>query len=258
MKIIGLIPTRLNSSRLPNKALLNIQGLPLIVHVLKRAMLSKLLDEVYVCTDSKEIAQVVEQHGGKKKITKNTHVNGTERIAEAAQTLDADFYVDIQGDEPLINPHDIDAVIEAHIKNPDWEILLPSQPITATSSPNIVKLVHSVNMRVMYLSRSLIPFNFRVGSEQYLKHLSIISFKPHALEKFSKLKQTQLEQIEDIELLRALEHNFYIGTIILKGNSFSIDVKDDYLRAEIQMKDDPIFKLYSPNVKEIYEINQQF
>ena len=107
MRVIGLIPSRFGSTRLPGKALLMIDGLPLVVHTMKRAQLAESLDEVYVCTDSEKIADVVVKHGGKYIITRTDHINGTERIAEAAENLKADFFVDVQGDEPLLNPNHI-------------------------------------------------------------------------------------------------------------------------------------------------------
>ena len=115
-KIIGLIPVRLNSKRLKQKALLNIQGLPMIVHTLKRALMAKKLNDVFVCTDSHKIKEVVEKHNGKCLLTKENHRNGTERIAEVAKKIKAKYYVDIQGDEPLINPKHIDKLIDYHKK----------------------------------------------------------------------------------------------------------------------------------------------
>ena len=115
MRVVGVIPSRLKSTRLPNKALLMIDSLPLIVHTMKRAKLAKSLDEVYVCTDSEEIADVVHSHGGKSIITKSEHTNGTERIAEAAESLKADLFVNIQGDEPLVDPNHIECVIAEHV-----------------------------------------------------------------------------------------------------------------------------------------------
>jgi 3-deoxy-manno-octulosonate cytidylyltransferase (CMP-KDO synthetase) len=244
MKIIGLIPCRLRSARLPSKALLLIDGLPVIVHTMKRAQLAKSLDEVFVCTDSEEIASVVRSHGGKAIMTRPEHTNGTERIAEAAQSLEADFFVDVQGDEPLADPKHIDQVVAEHTRRPEWDILLPSMPITHPENPHVVKIVHDCNYRVMFVSRSVIPQPFRSRPSYFLKHLSIISFKPDALQKFSSLAPSPLELSESIELLRALENGMVIGTILLEGDSFSVDVKEDYARAKELMMTDEIRKLY--------------
>jgi len=244
MRIIGLIPTRLNSTRLPSKALLQIDGLPLIVHTLKRSQMAKSLVDVYVCTDSDEIEQVVLDHGGKIIRTRSDHMNGTERIAEAAKELEADYFVDIQGDEPLILPDHIDAVVEEHIRRPEWDILLPSLPIDHSESLHVVKVVHDLSMRVLFLSRSVIPQPFRHRPDYYLKHLSIISFRPDALQRFASLPPGNLEAIEGVELLRAIENNLVIGTILLNGSSLSVDVEEDYIRVKGLMLKDEIRKRY--------------
>ena len=239
MHVIGLIPSRLNSTRLPCKALLMIDGLPLVVHTMKRAQLAEVLDEVYVCTDSEKIGRTVEQHGGKFIMTNSDHINGTERIAEAASNMKADYIVDIQGDEPLINPKHIDTVVREHSKHPDWDILIPSLPITKPESPHIVKVVHDSKFRITYLSRAVIPQPFRHRPNYYLKHLSIISFKPRALKKFASFPIGSLEKAEGIELLRALENGLALGTVVFEGSSFSVDVEEDYIKAkEIILKDE--------------------
>jgi len=244
MKTIGLIPSRLNSTRLPSKALLPIDGLPLIVHTLKRSALAKSLNEIYVCTDSPAIAKVVEEHGGKVLMTGSHHVNGAERIAEAMKGLTADYFIDIQGDEPLIDPEHIDAVAFEHQKHPEWDILVPSLPISQPESPHLVKIVHDVNKRIMFMSRAVIPQAFRHRPPFYLKHLSIVSFTSHALAQFSTLPPAPLETFESIELLRALENGMAIGTMLLNGASFSVDVQDDYARVLVQMAHDSIRKRY--------------
>ncbi len=244
MRAIGLIPSRLKSTRLPSKALLLIDGIPVIIHTLKRAQLSKSLTDVYVCTDSEEISDAVRSCGGKVIMTEENHQNGTERIAEAAKELDADIFVDIQGDEPLVNPAHIDAVIAEHIRRPELDILVPSLPITHPENQHIVKIVHDKNLKVVFMSRSVIPNPFRIRPSYFLKHLSVISFKPEALKQFSSLKPGELEKAESIELLRALENNMVVGTMILEGDSFSIDIKEDYTRAKEMMKTDTIRNLY--------------
>lgn len=246
MKAIGLIPSRLNSSRLPSKALLPLDGLPLVVHTFKRSELAKSLSDVYVCTDSEQIAEAVVKHGGKVIMTRSDHLNGTERIAEAANSLDTDaeFIVDIQGDEPLINPDHVDAVVREHVQNPSWDILVPSLPITHPESPHIVKIVHDDNRRIVFMSRSVIPQPFRHRPDYYLKHLSIISFRPAALQRFAELSPSSMEITEGVELLRAIERGMVLGTTLLDGNSFSVDVAEDYVNAKIAMSGDRVRKLY--------------
>jgi len=232
MSVIGLIPSRYGSTRLPAKALLEIDGLPLIVHTYKRAKLAKSLDDVIVCADDEKIVQAVEKHGGKAVLTASHHLTGTDRIAEVAASLNATFYIDIQGDEPLISPYNIDKVVEFHKERSEFDIILPTLAIDLPHSPHIVKVVHDNKSRVMYLSRAAIPFSFSSNNQKFLKHLSIISFTPESLQNFARLPQGEIESIEGVELLRALENGMSIGTLSLEGDSFSVDVPDDYERAK--------------------------
>tara|TARA_B100001287_G_scaffold270416_1_gene269172 strand:+ start:97 stop:840 length:744 start_codon:yes stop_codon:yes gene_type:complete len=246
MKVIGLIPTRLNSTRLPQKALLKINNIPLVVHTYKRAKLSKKLNDVYICCDDKKIKDIAEKFGAKVIMTSKNHNNGTERINEAYKKLKKkyDFIVDIQGDEPLVSPYHIDDVVNYHIKNKKADIILPTLEIKPTINTNIIKVIINKKNEVMYLSRADLPLSFKKNKNKVLKHLSIISFLPKSLEKFSISKKTYLESIEDIELLRALELGMKIKSIKLKGDSFSVDVYDDYKKADLRMSKDKFFKIY--------------
>ncbi len=246
-KIIGLIPTRLNSSRLPNKALLELNNIPLVIHTYKRAKLSKKLDDVIICCDDRKILNVAKKFKAKAILTSKHHVNGTERIAEAFKKVNKkyDLVVDIQGDEPLISPFHIDKVIDEHIKNfSKADIILPTLLTSKKNNTNLVKVVCDKNNYVLYLSRANIPFEFKTNTKKVKKHLSIISFKPKALESFAKSKKTTLESIEDIELLRALELGMKIKTLSLKGDSFSVDVHKDFIKASKFLSSDKYLKLY--------------
>ena len=246
MKVIGLIPTRLNSTRLPQKALLKINNIPLVVHTYKRAKLSKRLNDVYICCDDKKIKDIAEKFGAKVIMTSKNHSNGTERINEAYKKLKKkyDLIVDIQGDEPLVSPYHIDEVVNYHIKNKNTDIILPTLEARPTINTNIIKVIINKKNEVMYLSRADLPLSFKKSKNKILKHLSIISFLPKSLEKFSISKKTYLESIEDIELLRALELGMKIKSIKLKGDSFSVDVYDDYKKADLKMSKDKFFNIY--------------
>ena len=198
MKVLGLIPTRLGSTRLPSKPLLEINNIPLIIHTYKRAKMAKLLDEVIICCDDKKIIKVADKFNSKSMLTSKKSKNGTERIYEAYKKLNKkyDLIIDIQGDN------------------------------------------------VLFLSRSKLPLEFRSNNKFYKKHLSIISFKPDALKKFNTFKKTPLEKSEDVELLRALEIGLKIKTVVLKGDSFSVDVFDDYKKAKEKFKKDKFLKKY--------------
>ena len=230
-KIVGLIPVRLNSSRLFRKAILEIDKIPMVVHTYKRAKLSKKLDDVYICTDSSKIISIAKKYNCNFIKTGKANT-GTDRISIASNKLKKkyDLYIDIQGDEPLIDPKHIDKVINWHKKNLNFDIVVPSLKSKNVDTPHIVKIVKS-KKKVLYFSRSLVPNSFKKKDFFYYKHLSVISFKPEALKKFKKLKTGFLENIEGIELMRALENDMLIGTFNLDGSSFSVDTRDDFLKA---------------------------
>ena len=243
--ILGLIPSRLNSTRLKEKPLLMIDGLPIIVHTFKRAQLSKKLDEVIVCCDDKKIIDVVENNGGKAILTSKKHKNGTERIYEVAKKLKAKLIVDIQGDGPLVEAGDIDKVIDFHQKNKHFDIVAPSMLAKKNvQSRNLVKMVFSDNGKIIYFSRAKVPFDYKEKNIKYYKDLSIVSFLPHALKKYTQMKMGKIERIEGIELIRALENNLNLGTFVIKGTSFSVDVNQDLIKAIDVMPKNLVRKLY--------------
>lgn len=247
MKVLGLIPTRLGSTRLPSKPLLEINGLPLIIHTYKRAKLSKKFDDIIICCDDKKILTVAKKFKAKCVLTSKHHHNGTERITEVLvkQKIFYDLIVDIQGDEPLISPDHIDKVIDFHKKNTTTDIILPTLKIKLADNQNLIKVVTDNKKNVLYLSRAKIPLEFKKKNSFYKKHLSIISFKRDALIKYSSAKKSNLEKIEDIELLRALEIGLKIKTVDLIGDSFSVDVMEDFIKAKEKFKTDKILKKYS-------------
>lgn len=244
--VIVLIPTRLNSRRLPAKALLPINKMPLVIHVYKRAKLSKKVDDVIICCDDNKILKVAKSFGAKAMLTSKHHKNGTDRICEAYKKIGKKYEIvlDVQGDEPLISPIHIDQVIDYHRKNLNADIILPNLQIDAVNNTNIVKLVTNKSNEVLYISRANIPYEFRNKIKKIKKHLSIVSFKPESLFKFGKAKRSDAEKVEDIELLRALDIGLKIKTINLKGDSFSVDVFEDYNKAQVQISKDRYFKFY--------------
>jgi len=243
-KIIGLIPARMESSRLPNKPLLKILGHSMIVHVAKRAKLSKILNDVVVCTDSIEIAHECFTHNIKCCLTGNYHNNGTERIAEAARIMNLkndDYIIDIQGDEPLINPETIDNLARQFIKS-KFDLMLPYILLKERDNKNIVKIIES-NKKIIYMSRADIPLNF--STDVLLKkHLSVIAFTNKSLQLYSKNPKSNLEKIESIELLRAIELGMSIGTFEEKKETFSVDVKEDYEKSIRAMREDDLYPKY--------------
>ena len=249
MKTLGLIPSRLASTRLKNKPLLKIKDMPIVIHTYKRALMSKKLDDLFICCDDIKIKKICEHYGAKSILTSKKHTNGTERIGEGYKKLKKkyDLIVDIQGDEPLINPSHIDQVIDFHSKNKNTDIILPTLKSNNYAGKHVVNVLKTEKNDVIYLSRGNLPFQFKTKNSLYYKHLSIISFTPSSLKKFCESKQTFLEKIEGIELLRAIELNMKIKTLLLKGDSFSVDVKKDFIKAKKFILKDNISKKYLKN-----------
>ena len=243
--VIGLIPSRLGSKRLPGKALAKIADIPVIVHVAKRAELSKLLEKVIVCTDSEEIANTCSDYDIEATLTSSNFRNGTERIASVIENYNYEYVLDIQGDEPLVNPDHIDIVAEGISKNLKKEdIIIPTLEVPYSVPETIVRVQTSLSGRIMTLTRASLPHRYSVPIPTVQKHLSVIGFTKKALIKYSQLEQTLNEQSEDIELLRALENDMSLYALPLEGNSFSIDVQDDLIKARVAMKTDKFFGKY--------------
>ena len=250
MKKYILIPARLESARLPEKALKKIHELPIIIHVALRAKLCKNVDDVIVCTDSPEICWECEKYNIKVCITRSEHKNGTERISEAVNIInfnDEDLVVDLQGDEVFAKPKDIEKVFN-EIEQSEFDCVVPFQKLYEMNNPNRVKIIESDN-RILSMTRSDSPFFFGKNKIFLKKHLSIIGFKAKLLKFFKKLRQKNLEKIEKIELLRLLENNIPIGTFEMKGSSLAVDTLDDYHKSIRMMEDDIIYRKFIKNFK---------
>jgi len=226
-KAIAILPARLESSRLPRKALKDICGLPMIVHVFKRCLLSKKLDEVYVATDSFEIKEVVEKYGGKVIMTSSKHETGTDRIAEAALELDAEIIVNIQGDEALVNPKYIDRVTNELIENPDINVGILVNSFSTKDSPSDIKVVLNKNNDVMYLSRSDIPSGSRLNNPPMLKAYHIVPFRKKFLLEYAQMDRGSLEKIEFNEYVRILENGERIRAVCVESDAVSVDTPED-------------------------------
>ena len=244
MKIISFIFARGGSKGIKNKNLLKFKKTSLLGNSIIHSKKSHYIERTFVSTDSEKIAEVVHKHGGESLMTSKDHKNGTERIAEVSGKFKCELVVDIQGDEPLVSPKDIDAVIDFHKKNKHFDAVVPCVVTDNPESRHVIKVIKTKKNKILYFSRSKIPFVYTSPPNFYLKDLSIISFKPEKLKEFSKLKQSELEITEGIELLRALENDFNLGTLLLEGKPFSVDVNEDLMKAIDIMPNDPIRKLY--------------
>ncbi len=230
--------------RLPRKALVEISGLPLIVHVAARSRMASSLDKVYVCTDSGLIADVCIKYGIDVILTKSRHLNGTERISEAAEILeldDTDIVIDIQGDEPLMKPTMINNMADYMIRT-HHGVAVPYINMSDVNSPSRVKVIEA-DGRVIYFTRADAPYGVD-GNVVLKKHLSVIGFRVCALRHFVSLAPGKLERIEGIELLRLIESGVFVGTYEEFGETLSVDTPEDLDRVKILMCSDDLRGAY--------------
>ena len=240
----ALIPVRLESARLPGKALLDICGLPMVVHVYRRCLLADRLDDVVVATDSEEIRSVVEAHGGSAVMTRSDHANGTERIAEAAESLESEIVVNVFGDEALVMPDSIDAVVAALHDDASVNVGILVNPFTRRNSPGDIKVVLDDRGDVMYLSRSDIPSNARTADAPMLKAYHIVPFRREVLLEYATWPAGRLETVEFHEHLRSLERGHSIRAVEVESSAVSVDTLDDLEYVRRLMVSDPVFEQY--------------
>jgi 3-deoxy-manno-octulosonate cytidylyltransferase (CMP-KDO synthetase) len=240
MKVVGMIPARLESSRLPEKALIDIGGLPMVVHTFKRATFAANLDEVYVATDSDRIRQVVEEHGGNVLMTAKHHKTGSDRLAEACRTVECDIVVNIQGDEPLVRPDHIDAIVEPLIKDPSLLISVGVTPYTKKNSTSDIKAVLDLEGNIMYCSRTDLPSDARTPVDRMLKMSFIVPFRKHFLLQYASWEPTPLERIEYNEYLRVLEHGVKLRGVFVDDAKISVDTREDLAEVRDLMEKDTL------------------
>lgn len=245
IKTVAMIPARLESTRLPGKALKDICGLPAIVHTYKRSLLAKRLDQVFVVTDSPAIRDAVLLHGGKVIMT-GPHRNGSERIAEAIKQVDCDIVVNIQGDEVLVDPDHIDAIIEPMIQDKTIAFCLGVTPFNKIGSPSDFKAVTDLKGNLLYCSRSDIPYRLNLNNchGKFLKVVFVVVFRKDSLRRFITWQPTPLEQAEPNEFLRILEHGEQIHTVRVEHAHISLDTEDDLQEIRILMQQDPLRHRY--------------
>lgn len=224
MKIVGIIPARKNSTRLPNKVLLDINGKPMIQHVYENLIKAK-LESVIVACDDEDVFRTVLSFGGKAIITAKDHINGTSRIAEVARNIDADYIINVQGDEPLIKAcmiNDLISAIDQNVK----VITLKQKLDNDIDNPNIVKVITDYNDNAIYFSRSRIPFN-RNNDVQYYKHIGVYCYDREFLFDYINMIPTKLEEAESLEQLRIIENGYVIKVIESDYSSIGVDTLQD-------------------------------
>lgn len=240
MRTIGIIPARYASTRFPAKALALIAGKPLVQHVVERCNVAKSLAEVVVATDDERIAEVCRKFCA-VEMTKPEHPSGTDRIAEAASKRDCDAVVNIQGDEPLIDPKVIDVVAELLRENEMSTAAAPLRKVEEYDNPNVNKVVVSASGRALYFSRRTIPYVRDAASRSieeqlaafpFLKHLGIYGYRKETLLRLVKFPVSALEAAEKLEQLRALENGIQIAVARVEYDSIGVDVPEDARRVE--------------------------
>jgi 3-deoxy-manno-octulosonate cytidylyltransferase (CMP-KDO synthetase) len=200
---------------------------------------------VYVATDNLKIKDVVESYGGKVIMTSSLHKTGTDRIAEAAETIDADIIVNVQGDEALLNPNYIDKAVLALINNPDINISILVNPFNKRNSSSDIKVVLNESDEIMYFSRTDIPSYARDNNHKMLKAYHIVPFRKDFLLKYSQWKEGYLEKIEFNEYLRILEKGYNIKAVHVESDAVSVDTEKDLAYVIDQMNTDIWYKIYA-------------
>ncbi len=231
MKVIAVIPARLASMRLPRKMLREIHGKPLAVWVYQAVRSSPLLDDVIIATDSQEILDACGKHSCNARMTSDKHRSGTERVHEVSQSVEADVYINVQGDEPMIRSAHIAALVEL-MKDPNIPVGTLKTPAVAEdiANPNAVKIVTALNQRALYFSRSTVPHDRDGSHPKYFKHLGIYAYRKPALDTFIGLPESPLERSERLEQLRFLENGIPIYAAETPYDSIGVDTEEDFAR----------------------------
>jgi len=236
VKVLGVIPARLASTRLPRKVLREISGIPLVVHVYRAARRSPRLDDLLVATDSDEVAAACRAHGIPAVMTAESHPSGTDRLWEVSQGRQADVYVNIQGDEPLVSPGHIEGLVAPFLSDPDVQVT--TLKIRATpeevASRTANKVVTNARGDALYFSRLPIPFDRDGGGGiTYWKHVGLYAYRRAVLGIYHALPRSPLERAEQLEQLRLLENGISIRVTETDEPTVGVDTEDDFRAVEV-------------------------
>ena len=241
-RIAGVIPARLGSTRLPRKVLREIAGRPMVEWVWRAAADSGLMDPVVVATDSEEVAIVCRERNIPAVMTSPHCASGSDRVREVARRIDADIYVNIQGDEPMLTAEFFRPLL-ALFDRPEIDVATLAVPCPPheIANPNAVKVVAAIDGRALYFSRATIPFDRdAIGFTGYRKHLGIYAYRKTALERFAALPPSPLEKLERLEQLRLLENGIGIYVAEAPGDTIGVDTEEDLSRAEEILRASPL------------------
>ena len=230
MKVLCVIPARYASTRLPGKPLKDIAGKPMVCRVYDRAVQAGKVSDTVVATDDERILQAVTEHGGRAVMTRADHPTGTDRLAEVAEAFpDIDLIVNVQGDEPLIEPGLIDELVTAFEEDADLQMATVKtlmEDEAEIANPNNVKVVTDKQGYALYFSRSVLPYPRNAGCPVY-KHIGIYAYKRSFLLNYAKMESTPLERSESLEQLRALENGYRIKVVETKAKFVGVDTAED-------------------------------
>lgn len=236
--ILGVIPARFASSRFPGKALVTIAGKTMLQHVFERASLSRLLSKIIIATDDERIYSEARRFGAPVRMTRSDHLSGTDRAAEIAASETHSIVVNIQGDEPLLDPAAIDAAALSLVDDPDVPMGTLKKRIEVpdeVSNPNVVKVVTDTAGRAIYFSRSPIPYP-RIAGAVYYKHVGLYVYRREFLLNYSRLPVGPLERAECLEQLRALENGYPIRVVETEYESLGVDTPEDLARVQFMFE----------------------
>ena len=237
-QVIVVIPARYGSTRLPGKPLVPLAGTPMIQRVYDRAKAAQHVHRVIVATDDDRILHAVQSFGGEARMTRADHRTGTERVAEVAAHESGDIFVNVQGDEPLLDPHAVDTAVEALLEDSQASVATVATPIKTPADimdPNVCKVVLDFDENALYFSRAPIPWVRDTHSKmqvRHWKHLGLYVFRRDALLEYPTLPQGELERIEQLEQLRWLENGWKIKVAEVEHDAVSVDVPEDVARVE--------------------------
>jgi 3-deoxy-manno-octulosonate cytidylyltransferase (CMP-KDO synthetase) len=237
-KVVVVIPARYGAKRLPGKPLIQLAGKPMVQRVYERAKLAKTASRIIVATDDDRILQAVKGFGGEALMTRADHRTGTERVAEIAAHVEGDVFVNVQGDEPLLDPVAVDTAVNALLEEPNADVATVATPIKIPADimdPNVVKTVLDFDGNALYFSRAPVPWVRDTANKiqvRHLKHLGLYVFQRAALLEYPTLPQGELERIEQLEQLRWMENGVKIRVAEVEHDAVSVDVPDDVARVE--------------------------
>ncbi|HEX8091502.1 MAG TPA: 3-deoxy-manno-octulosonate cytidylyltransferase [Blastocatellia bacterium] len=253
---VAIIPARYASTRLPGKPLLPLANIPMIMHVVERASRARLVSRVIVATDDERILAAVRSRGGEARLTSGEALSGTDRVAEAARDLISEIIINVQGDEPLIEPSTIDAAIEPLTDDERIQISTTSEPVGSIEDvfdTNVVKVVTDSRGFALYFSRSPVPhvrptpgltleLSLRRDPgllSNYRKHSGLYAYRSDFLQRFARMEPSRLERLESLEQLRALENGIGIRVVRVEHRSIGVDTEQDYERVKRLIEENP-------------------